>query len=434
MNLNINPAPSSDPDPTITPQPPSHPLSYLSRIPSDPIQPEPTNPSLRTPPAAEKTTTYHIYPTHQNPSHALITTIRLPKSSSARRKHLKRNPSALTTDDTSTPTPSSYFLHLPAIAFHSPPRTLRRGATKTSPPLCIIHNSTFWRRWRILSGSALMATIDPRGVVSWERRSTWGNGPVGDAEVKGYKLRKWRLWGESGKAYHRRVNADRDRNRGAKARTETPVPVQGQNVKASEKKAAQTEMGIEILDESTKTWDPVHASDVLPVPWTNPSPFSSRVRWYGFTYNGVHATWKGSRDVPAKKKWGRRLMPVHHLKLVAECPSPGISHFDTKGSMGELQGGEEVVLARYSSSLSHGKHGTLVIFDEEVSRVFGSQGVGSRKEKGFAREGDEVGEMDEYDVIVATAMCMVLGEWQKRKTVLEILLALAGGGAEGAGY
>lgn len=270
-----------------------------------------------------------------------------------------------------------------------------------------------------------MGAIDPRGLVSWHRRSSRKNSPTGEAEVKGYKVRRWRFGGESGKQFYRGVEEDRRCRARDLAHDQGHTQYLVKEEDRAENKAFANELK-QTADEEMKTgsWDPVLADEVIPVTWTNPSPFSKRVRWYRFWYKGVKATWKGSRNIPANKMWGRRLMPVHHLKLIAELP-------DTQYLEGKDRGDDlhqEVVLARYSSSLSGGKYGTLTIFDEEVRRVFASQRMkGSRQ--GFGDK--DAGVMDEYDVIVATAMCMVLGEWQKRKTVLEILLALLGAGAEG---
>ncbi|KAI9044715.1 uncharacterized protein KD926_011685 [Aspergillus affinis] len=399
--------------------------------------PKPTPLPTTTETTAPKTTTYHIYPTPQNPSHALITQHDLPKSTSARRKLLKQNPSFLSSTSTNTststtsdpifesqsPPPKSYYLHLPTLTFHSPPRTLRRGANKTDPPVCIIHNSPFWKRWRILTGPELLAAIDPRGLLPYERRSCAGNKPRRDGEVKGYRVRKWRAYGESRKGYFRKVNDERKKRK---------MKCGGGDYDGDRDREGM--------------WDPVCADEVLPVTWVHATPFSTRVRWYSFMYEGVQGAWKGSREIPVRKKWARRVMPVHHLKLVVKGYGIGSGSLGKKGggeythqdqdqdrdygfekkmeSEGDEEG-EEVVLARYSSSLSCGKHGTLVIFDEEVRRVLGCQDlVRSRKDFACNRE-KGIGVVDEYDVIVATAMCMILGEEQKRNTVLQILLALA---------
>lgn len=41
--------------------------------------------------------------------------------------------------------------------------------------------------------------VDPRGAVSLPYNS--GKPRVGEKAIKGYKVRKWRLWGETGKRY-----------------------------------------------------------------------------------------------------------------------------------------------------------------------------------------------------------------------------------------
>ncbi|KAF7154999.1 hypothetical protein CNMCM5623_005207 [Aspergillus felis] len=99
--------------------------------------------------------------------------------------------------------PNGFFVHKPYISFHRLPRTLRRGNSKQGTPICLITR-----------GRDMITAIDPRGAVSWNRRSNPDNrvDDGDDLALKGYKVRKCRLWRETGKQYHRDVNAKRRQN------------------------------------------------------------------------------------------------------------------------------------------------------------------------------------------------------------------------------
>lgn len=105
---------------------------------------------------------------------------------------------------------NSYFVHHPTLLFHNTPRTLRRGNRKNGAPICLIKCGAVWRNWTIQFGGNLKDVIDPRGVVKWECRSNPNNTTLNDDHaLKGCKVHTWRGWGESGETYHRQVNARR---------------------------------------------------------------------------------------------------------------------------------------------------------------------------------------------------------------------------------
>jgi hypothetical protein len=115
-------------------------------------------------------------------------------------------------------------------------------------------------------------------------------------------------------------------------------------------------------------------------------------------------------------------MPLHHLKLI-----------------GELPGKERLILAQFTSSFSSKKFGKLWIFDSAISRLVAL----SRKTDDFEIDSNVMSQLQStevqdtrlYELIMATAMCMVIGEWQKCLTLWFIIMLIAesGRGANMAG-
>src|SRR5690242_2114523 len=114
----------------------------------------------------------------------------------------------------------SYFLHTPYLSFHLPPSVLYIGDGRYAPskPAALIHTGCFWRSYKIQLGPSLSlpGVIDPRGVVSW-RHNGGSKSVLQDDDknrdgtlLKGYKVRGWRLWGETGKKY---VHGIRDKRK-----------------------------------------------------------------------------------------------------------------------------------------------------------------------------------------------------------------------------
>ncbi|EAW15028.1 uncharacterized protein ACLA_004420 [Aspergillus clavatus NRRL 1] len=312
-------------------------------------------------------TTYYIY--REENDRILITTAAQPKTQKRRQKKQKEDPSSL--ED-----PAGYYVHRPYLSFHHPPRTLHHTASRDGDSICLIHSYSCWRRWRLQFGPAIATAIDPRGVVKWQHRTHVDNKVHGDCDLKGYKVRCWRLWGESGKQYHRDVNAKRNQGHDS--------------------------------EDDQACHEQLQATDTFQMAWS--TPFSKQTRKYKFSYSGIEFAWKGTKNLPGDSKWPRRLMPWHHLKLVAQLPCKMAKH--------ELN---EVVIAQFTCSAEADEYGSLIVLDSQLCMVLGldtvPQSMIEERAKGtaFAKI---------HDVIVATAICMIVGEWQKRKTIVSLVITL----------
>ncbi|GFF52664.1 hypothetical protein IFM46972_09588 [Aspergillus udagawae] len=319
----------------------------------------------------DQSSTYYMY--RELNDHMLITTTQQPKTKKERRKKQKEDPS-------SVQNPSGYFVHRPYLSFAHAPRTLRDGGSKDGRTICLIHSFGGWRRWRLQFGRDLGDAIDPRGVVPWQRRTNADNSVQADDDLKGYRVRSWRLWGESGKAYHRDVNSKR-------------------------KQGKWTE-------HDPTAHRPLRATEACQLTWS--APFSKRTREYAFSYEGIDFVWKGTKDLPADCKSAIRWMPVHHLKLVAILPAKGAVET------------EEVVVAYFVCSAEADEYGTLVVQDSKICEVFGIDEM--PEDMALARaKGSRPARV--HDTILATAVCMIIGEWQKRKTAVSVIFALIFAGA-----
>ncbi|KAF2754905.1 hypothetical protein EJ05DRAFT_137677 [Pseudovirgaria hyperparasitica] len=269
--------------------------------------------------------------------------------------------------------PQSFFLQQPILSFHAPPHLLRRGHTKSSqaqlPPVCLIHNSSFWNSWKIQIGPSLATegVIDPRGVVCAEHTGDHVNN---EKALKGYGVRSWRMWGESGKKYHRLVNSQRK-------------DTQKTDMKSVEEQKV----------ESAESRTPVEADEVIHLRWV--SPLSTSTRLYTFTWQGVSFSWKGTSTVRETRRLGS-LLRYAHLKLMAQLPDddPHACH------------PVEVCLATYTCSIAPEKAGKLDLFDAQIRKLALDHAPGAV--------------VDLRDVVVATAMCMVMGEFEKRVLAREL--------------
>lgn len=331
---------------------------------------------------------------------------------------------------------SGYFVHLPSLLFHNAPRTLRRGPKKGGGPICTIKLGAFWNDWIIQFSEHLNKVIDPRGLVRWECRSNQDNSTSNDIrEWKGYKVRTWRVWGETGAEYHRTVNARRKAVKeeeaegcttGAKEKFEARDlemgPVESENDLASGSRS-QNISGEPSFPGSppAAVLSPTLADEAFRLKWS--SPLSIRTRTYCFEYAGIEFSWEGTRDVHHNHTWNKGLMPFNHLKLLARVP----------GST------EETYVAQYISSFSHDKHGQLWIFDSVVTELLEGTGHPSKWIK--QTENNERFSLDIkwdiqqtrlYDMIMATSTCMIIGEWQKRSILWMICSTLYMGYVLGA--
>lgn len=273
---------------------------------------------------------------------------------------------------------NSYYLHQPVIAFASAPSSLRRGSKKDGDPICLIHNSYFWREWALQFRSDLGEIMDPRGLVKWEHRSRPDNKTgTNDLALRGYKVRSWRLWGESAGEYHRSVNARRKELR---------------------------EDGL----EEPSVFEPAFAEESVKLKWSSPL-----TRTYQFHYAGVNFFWEGTRDTHANDKWIKALLPFHHLKL-----------------MGQIPGQEKLFIGEYVAGFNRKSFGQLWLFDSQIEKLLeASRNVEipvsdeSHKLSEFERDftSDDVKKSRAFDLIMATSMCMIMGEWQKRSSIKLIL-------------
>jgi hypothetical protein len=313
-----------------------------------------------------------------------------------------------TNDNDTEPT---FFLHKPHLAFHKPPHVLYAGASKHSAlPTALIHSTCFWRSYKLQLGPSLasLGVLDPRGVVPWKH-----NG--GDAKtlkrdntlLKGYKVRSWRLWGESGKSYTRSINTLRKYSSGTG------------NGEGD---------GNGDPDIVPPTHSPVHVNEVVNLSWT--SPFSRHTRRYHFLFRGMDFYWKGTGTVNESKQCGVFLR-FNHLKLVVKAPE---------------EHGHEVCLGKYTSSVAKKKRGVLELFDGAMIRFSEEYALGllegrsddGKSEDGVVEDGveDRIVRLKKstwYQIIVATAICMIASEKEKRHTLIDILMHAAEGGGGGGG-
>lgn len=332
-------------------------------------------------------------------------------------------PSTITTDKLTVlpDTPESakadkdqYYLHTPYLSFHLPPSVLYVGSSRyaSSTPVALVHTGWFWRSYKIQLGPSLacQGVIDPRGVVSWQHnggpKSTLqedernGSGRL----LKGYKVRGWRLWGETGKKY---VHGIRDKRKNGVVFDDPDV------------------------ESESKRGEKACADEVVYLTWTR--PLSRHTRLYTFYFRGIEFQWKGTGTVSEGRKCGWMLR-FCHLKLVAKVP------VETQGGK---DGVREICLGKYTSSIAAEKSGTLEVFDHALLR-FVEQYVPSLLPKKIA-DGDKEyfqGELEEvtmlkgstlYQLIVATVICMANAEKEKRHTLIDLVIGILENAGNGGG-
>lgn len=316
---------------------------------------------------------------------------------------------------------SAYFLHTPYLSFHRPPSVLYIGASRYAPatPVALLHAGSFWRTYTIQLGASLAApgVLDPRGVVSWAHNAARRERDADPRALKGYRVRGWRLWGESGRAYVQRV---RELRKSGVVMAEPDVfSMEG----GGGGEAGQTRKAM--------------ADEVVTVRWTR--PLSRQTRTYGFTFRGVRFQWKGTGSVRESRRCGWMLRSCH-LKLVASVPvdGPGKGNDDDKGA--EMT---EVSLATYTSSIAAVKSGALEIFDENVAEFVEKWMPTLLKEVYDEKQGRGSGVLEErigrlkrsllYQVIVATVLCVASAEKEKRHTLIDLIIGIAENGGNGGG-
>jgi hypothetical protein len=361
------------------------------------------------PHSSEPGSTFHIYEKHE--CHKSISPVIDPalerrsgptiNEQKARRKEKKeRHAAGLPRVE---PDDNAFFLHQPYLAFHVPPRVLYTGSSKhTALPALLIHEGCFWQEYKLQLLPSTPGVIDPRGVVPW--RHNGGDKKAlkhDDHKLKGYRVRTWRLWGETGKDYVHAVKAIRKNGQGR-----DPDVVKKSSVKSGE---------------------PATADEVVYLRWKN--PLSRHTRCYHFQYAGIDFFWKGTSSVRESRTCGL-LLRFNHLKLVANVLA-------TREKKEERL---EICLGVYTSSVASRKSGSLELFDAVILRLVDEYAPGllARVEEA-AEEGErdarilQVKRSRLYQVFVATALCMIKSEKEKRHTLLDVLVNIAteGGGAGG---
>jgi hypothetical protein len=359
-------------------------------------------------------TTYHIYPEKER--HKRIQTNTDLKKESPRsavqraarkeKKEAKKNVAIGAKSETSSnPDPElelktrgdSFFLHTPYLAFHSPPQVLYAGTDKQAPPTVLIHGSTFWRKYKLQYGDSLATgVLDPRGVVAWKHNGgTKKDLQADDKKLKGYRDRTWRLWGETGKAYVHSIKTNR------KAGVE---PDPGNTVDSAVKRGSATK-----------------ADGVVYLAWEH--PFSRNTRQYHFRFSDLDFYWKGTSRVK-KPGFCGFFVRYNHLKLIVKTSA---SDYETGAASSR-----EVCLGTYTCSVSKKKNGRLELFDSVILRFAEVHGARVGVAVGVGEGGEVTAENLKktmlYQIIVATAMCMVQAEKEKRETVWEWLENAGEGG------
>lgn len=328
---------------------------------------------------------------------------------------------------------SPYFVHLPTLVPHQPPFTLRHGGNKKAPVAGLIGSSFAFRRWTLQFGDVFKedGVVDGRGVVNYRFGSRKGE----DGTLRGYKVSKKRWWGETGKEWFRNYWIERNK-------------LEVDNGKEEEQQWSVT---------------PKRAEEIVYLRWK--APISTKTREYRFEWRGFQFAWKGTGKVTHGKAWKRNSLKFNHLKLVVIIPDLEKEKMGNDVISGALQKqntnattklakvkAQEIVLAKYTSSLALRKAGRLDVFqeiidsflaghgllDSSLEAAYPSEKVDGRQKSSEKSPGDikmanaetEKTRQRIRDIIVGTAICMVIGEYTKRKVVIDILIEIAqnGGG------
>ncbi|KAJ9635088.1 hypothetical protein H2199_008574 [Coniosporium tulheliwenetii] len=337
----------------------------------------------------------------------------------------------------------SYFVHTPYVSFHNPPRTLRRGSSKDGPVVCLIHSSLWWKEWVVQVGGAVEeeGVVDPRGVVG--ERFLQARDKTDEKSLRGYRVRSWRLWGETGKAFHRETNLLRK-----KSKTETNVDMAELGV--NDDSTVSRKDHITRIEDEPADISPPEDEKNTPIISTEKLPTADQAtRRYHFHYAGIDFYWKGTSTLRQSGFWGSWLH-FNHLKLMAQLRAHPTAASEEADS--DVGGKREVMVARYTSSICERKAGMLEVFDSAVLQLVREhmpsiqldgetvsaeldEDVSShipQKEVDAAEDVAAVRRTRIYDLIISTTMCMVIGEAQKRAMVRHIV-GLCLGEAGGAG-
>ncbi|KAF1813927.1 hypothetical protein P152DRAFT_481109 [Eremomyces bilateralis CBS 781.70] len=367
---------------------------------------------------AARISRYHMYHRKHGNTHYTLTPIILPQ-----KENLFHPPKAFRKDRKTADDPSlaedlhdqTFYVHKPTLIFHHPPRTLRRGSSKHASPVCLTRNSGFWRRWTLQFSSRLgdEGVLDPRGVVA---REVDAGKAAGEGRLKGYGVRRWRILGESGKEHYNKARQCRKEEKKSK----------------SNKKQRSHNMAPK---DSVSEADQIIADQVVHLDWT--SPFSRDTRRYHFRYADIEFYWKGTGTVRETKQLGY-LCKFNHLKLVARVPvSSGRSDDEDKSDNEPGLDMRDLILGKYTSSIACRKSGILELYDGAILKFLEEyvpkESLEDWKHLDTDDELEAIRQTRLYEVIVATAICMIVGEWQKRQAVKKVIAAIVGEGAGGGG-
>ncbi|KAL5317437.1 hypothetical protein ACEPPN_014532 [Leptodophora sp. 'Broadleaf-Isolate-01'] len=285
-----------------------------------------------------------------------------------------------------------YFLHLPTIYGKAPPYTLRHGGTKAAPTACLLHCSAFWRTWKLEFGDLLAqpGVVDGRGVVN----INYGTKKGLDGTFQGYEVRPKRYVGESGKAWHK-LQATQDEK-------------------------------VDNLAEKPKP------EEVVCLKWT--APLSFHTREYRFNWRNFEFVWKGTQTVQPSKKFFHPFLRYNNLKLVVFIPTRD----------GDQP--KELILARYTSVVAGRKSGRLEVYQHVIDYFLSENAAALQQYEPTANVASDGALQQEKsltvqdrepesrakaaqrlaDIVVGTAMCMIIGEFTKRQVLISVILTLAG--------
>ncbi|KAI9835224.1 MAG: hypothetical protein M1837_003885 [Sclerophora amabilis] len=345
-----------------------------------------------------------------------------------------------------------YFVHTPSLFFHVPPRTLRRGGSKTAPTICLFQASCFWKHYNIKFSDqfASESVIDGRGVVS----DAVGAPRRREEVPKGYRVRSWRAPTETGKQFHKMAN---------KKGTHKEEPTDAPPAPTKDEEPPSTRPSS--LKEQVAR--PIHIDEKVRLSWVSPL-FSPRK--YHFKHGGIDFYWKGTATVK-DKKWLGFLLAFAHLKLVAVVPATPANAAATnanekndsdneKRSRTDRTPTEEVCLGKYTSLMAARKSGRLEVFDREMYTFAEKYMFPSRPSPSPSSDMEsenvpvpnptpdspspsptsteiEIEIKKRWqrlqDVIMATAMCMIISEEHKREATMAIFWELLESAGEGGG-
>lgn len=428
-------------------------------------------------------------------------------------------------DNKTDPRKAAYYLHSPCLWFHEPPQTLRFGADKNAPVVCLIKGSFFWRAWRLdfvvpedgkkckknkskdkdRKASEMTRQVDSgfdegegKGAddINKETERRWkGLNEPGIIDPRGVLVSQYPLRasghrpGESGKEYVT------EQVRRRKSSLITPEQVISRiNRSSSFSKRARELFSPRGSSYPTTaapppTPEPENLTELLsgePNPQDLPGHLrpdsldegSVLVRWsgwltreYQFVYKGVDLRWKGTGTVKDEKKYFGSWSRYNHLKLVAILPDSDeeeprevepkkkeeeeeegglyvsgrklrrrgsfssfvslIGRRDSGVSVVESEKGNErpkgrqVVIAKYTCLAARRKAGRLTVYEHGLEQAT-SVHVESGNENEFNTEKERL-----RHLTVATALCMLQGEKEKRDVVLKTVEAVLLGGADG---